>query len=235
MSKDIEMFSEFATSGRVVVFDTETTGGSCSDEICQLAAAEYVNGRLERTMNVYIRPTCEMNPWAEQIHGISMAYLDEHGIDPVDALQQFFEFLGSDVLLVAHNNRFDLKMLQQECAKFDCAFEPDGVVMCDTLALARYFRPDLKSHALGNLLGPLGVDGVNSHDALDDVMACAGVFFKLLDRQGSGTPNGGGTPSTRPTFFPWPQGDTSAAVNEGSRYRRRQCARLLQAASGSAP
>ena len=71
MLKDIEMFSEFATSGRVVVFDTETTGGSCSDEICQLAAAEYVNGRLERTMNVYIRPTCEMNPWAEQIHGIS--------------------------------------------------------------------------------------------------------------------------------------------------------------------
>ena len=120
------MFSEFATSGRVVVFDTETTGGSCSDEICQLAAAEYINGRLERTMNVYIRPTCEMNPWAEQVHGISMDYLDEHGIDPVDALHQFFHFLGSDVLLVAHNNRFDLKMLQQECAKFDCAFESDA-------------------------------------------------------------------------------------------------------------
>ena len=178
--QNIERFAEFADCGRVVVFDTETTGGSCSDEICQRAAAEYVNGRLERTMNVYIRPTCEMNPWAEQVHGISMDYLDEHGIDPVDALRQFFDFLGSDVLLVAHNNRFDLKMLQQECAKFDCAFEPEGVEMCDTLALARYFRPDLKSHALGNLLRPLGVDGVNSHDALDDVMACAGVFFKLL-------------------------------------------------------
>ena len=61
---NIERFAEFADSGRVVVFDTETTGGSCTDEICQLAAAEYVNGRLERTMNVYIRPTCEMNPWA---------------------------------------------------------------------------------------------------------------------------------------------------------------------------
>ena len=59
-----------------------------------------------------------MNPRAEQIHGISMDNLDEHGVDPVDALHQFFEFLGSDVLLVALNNRFDLKMLQQECAKF---------------------------------------------------------------------------------------------------------------------
>ena len=74
---------------------------------------------------------------------------------------------------------------EQECAKFDCAFEPNGVVMCDTLALARCFRPDLKSHALGNLLEPLGVDGVNSHDALDDVMACAGVFFKLLSEKRS--------------------------------------------------
>ena len=104
--QNIERFAEFVDCGRVVVFDTETTGGSCSDEICQLAAAEYVNGRLERTMNVYIRPTCEMNPWAEQVHSISMDYLDEHGIDPVDALHQFFDFLGSDVLLVAHNNRF---------------------------------------------------------------------------------------------------------------------------------
>lgn len=180
MPQNIERFVEFADCGRVVVFDTETTGGSCSDEICQLAAAEYINGQLERTMNVYIRPTCEMNPWAEQVHGISMDYLNANGIDPVDALHQFFDFLGSDVLLVAHNNRFDLKMLQQECAKFDCAFEPEDVVMCDTLALARYFRPDLKSHALGNLLEPLGVDGINSHDALDDVMACAGVFFKLI-------------------------------------------------------
>ena len=178
--QNIETFAEFADGGRVLVFDTETTGGSCADEICQLAAAEFVNGRLERTMNVYLRPSCEMNPWAEQVHGISMDFLDEHGIDPVDALHQFFEFLGSDVLLVAHNNRFDLKMLQQECVKFDCAFEPEGVEMCDTLALSRHLRPDLESHALGNLLEPLGVDGVNSHDALDDAMACAGVFFKLI-------------------------------------------------------
>ena len=44
--QNIERFVEFAGSGRVVVFDTETTGGAGTDEICQLAAAEYVNGRL---------------------------------------------------------------------------------------------------------------------------------------------------------------------------------------------
>jgi len=176
----LPVLAEYARSGRVVVFDTETTGGSCSDEICQLAAAEYVGGELKRTLNVYLRPTCRMNPWAEEVHGLSMDFLNENGIDPVDALNQFFEFLGSNVLLVAHNNRFDMRMLQGECEKFGVCVEPDRVETCDTLALSRYCRPDLESHALGSLLEPLGVDAVNSHDALDDVLACAGVFFKLL-------------------------------------------------------
>lgn len=55
--RNIEVFAGYANAGRVVVFDTETTGGSCSDEICQLAAAEYVNGQLERTLNLYLRST----------------------------------------------------------------------------------------------------------------------------------------------------------------------------------
>ena len=27
----------------------------------------------------------------------------------------------------------------------------------------------------------LDIDGTNSHDALDDALACAGLFFKLLE------------------------------------------------------
>ena len=61
--QNIEAFTRFAEEGRVVVFDTETTGGSCNDEICQLAAAEFVNGQLERTMNGYIRPNWMGRRW----------------------------------------------------------------------------------------------------------------------------------------------------------------------------
>ena len=50
------------------------------------------------------------------------------------------------------------------------------VVVFDT----GHMRPDLKSHALANLIEVLGIDGVNSHDALDDALACAEVFFSLL-------------------------------------------------------
>ena len=172
--------AEYARHGRVVVFDTETTGGADYDEICQIAAVEYVDGTLSRTLKLYICPTCEMNPWAEDVHGLSMDFLSEHGLAPEEAMRQFFEFVGDNALLVAHNANFDLRMLRQECAKFDLCFTPEGIETCDTLALSRHMRPDLKSHALANLIEVYGIAGENSHDALDDALACAGVFFSLL-------------------------------------------------------
>ena len=176
----LPLLAEYARSGRVVVFDTETTGGRSYDEICQIAAVEYVCGKLSRTLALYICPTCEMNPWAEDVHGLSLDFLHEHGLAPEDAMCRFFEFVGDNALLVAHNAHFDLRMVGQECRKFDLCFAPEGVETCDTLSLARHMRPDLKSHTLANLIVALGINGVNSHDALDDALACAGVFFKLI-------------------------------------------------------
>ena len=178
--KTLPTIAAFAREGRVVVFDTETTGCSRWDEICQIAAAEYVCGSLTRTFNLYVRPTCRMSPGAEAVHGLSMEFLAENGIAPTEAMRRFFDFVGRDVLLVAHNATFDLRMLNTECEKFGLLFVPEGLETCDTLSLSRKFRPDLRSHALANLIGALGIDAVNSHDALDDTLACAGVFFKLL-------------------------------------------------------
>ena len=176
----LPQIAEYARSGRVVVFDTETTGCTTYDEICQIGAVEYVNGKLSRTFARYICPTCEMNPFAEMVHGLSLDFLHEHGLEPEEAMRQFFEFVGDDVLLVAHNATFDMRMVRQECRKFGLAFAPQDVETCDTLALSRRLRPDLPSHKLSYLIGALDIDGVNSHDALDDALACAGVFFTFL-------------------------------------------------------
>ena len=170
----------YARNGRVVVFDTETTGCTTYDEICQIGAVEYVNGKLSRTFARYICPTCEMNPFAEMVHGLSLDLLHEHGLEPEEAMRQFFEFVGDDVLLVAHNATFDMRMVRQECRKFGLAFAPRGVETCDTLTLSRRLRPDLPSHKLSYLIDALDIDGVNSHDALDDALACAGVFFSFI-------------------------------------------------------
>lgn len=180
--RNLPLLAEYVRSGRVVAFDTETTGCASHDEICQIAAVEYVCGELSRKLALYICPTCEMNPWAEAVHGLSLDFLYEHGIAPEAAMRQFFEFLGNDVLLVAHNNKFDMRMLNQECVKFGLCFSPEGIETCDTLALSRYLRPDLERHTLAHLIEALGINGVNSHDALDDALACAGVLFTLINR-----------------------------------------------------
>jgi hypothetical protein len=86
--KSLPLLAEYARSGRVVVFDTETTGGRSYDEICQIAAVEYVNGTMARTLALYVCPTCEMNPWAEAVHGLSLDFLAEHGMSPEDAMRQ---------------------------------------------------------------------------------------------------------------------------------------------------
>ena len=179
----LPQIAKYARNGRVVVFDTETTGCSRWDEICQIAAVEYVEGARARMFSAYVCPTCEMNPCAEEVHGLSLDFLSEHGLAPEEAMRRFFAFVGHDALLVAHNNKFDMRMLNQECAKFGLCFAPDGIETCDTLALARHVRPGLASYSLANLINAFGIDGTNSHDALDDTLACAGLFFALLEKE----------------------------------------------------
>lgn len=172
----------FAEQGRVVVFDTETTGITNSDEIIQLAAAEYVRGRLERTLNLYVVPTCMIHPEAEAVHHLTMPFLVANGISPCDALERFFTFLGNDVLLVGHNIHFDFRMLQAECRKFDYEANPSDVAFCDTIGFAKKIVPGFDHYRLGFLVEALGLEGKNSHDALDDTLACGELFFDLVKR-----------------------------------------------------
>jgi len=175
-------YKAHAAGGRVVVFDTETTGISRNDEIVQLSAAEYVCGELRRTLNLYVVPSCPIHPEAEAVHHLTMPFLVENGVSPTEALERFFAFLGRDVLLVAHNIHFDFRMLQNECRKFEYCTDPDELDFCDTIALAKKIVPGLEHYRLGNLIEALGLEGVNSHNALDDTLACGNLFFSLLNR-----------------------------------------------------
>ena len=171
-----------AENGRVVAFDTETTGITNADEIVQLAAAEYVNGEKTRELNLYVIPTCEIDPRAEAVHHLSREFLEANGVEPVEALERFFDFLGDDVLVVGHNVHFDFLMLQNECRKFGYSAEPEEVSFCDTIALAKKLVPGMEHYRLGMLIEALGIEGENSHNALDDTLACGALFFNLVGR-----------------------------------------------------
>jgi len=78
--ENLPLIHRYAAHGRIVVFDTETTGMMNDDEICQIAAVEYEHGRECRNMAEYLTPACPMNPYAEQAHGLSLDFLRQNGV-----------------------------------------------------------------------------------------------------------------------------------------------------------
>ena len=170
----------------IVCFDTETTGLGEDDEILQLAAIEFVKGVQTRTFNAYINPILEHDDIGTDIHGITEEFLKTNGRPAKDVLDEFFGFLGGNVLLVAHNIKFDVGMLRQECALCENAiWELRQVKLCNTVLFAYSQYPELSAknggcgYALETLIEEFGIDAKNSHRADDDADACAKLFFRL--------------------------------------------------------
>ena len=178
----------FARHGRVVAFDTETTGLGEDDEVIQLSAVECNKGCRTRVFNAYIKPVRRHSDIATGIHGITRQFLRKNGRSPSEALSDFFDFLGTDVLLIAHNLRFDMRMLRQERAVCKGAkWYLRGVLAYDTLFAACRIHPELSfreggcGYSLGSLIDEFGLESENSHRADDDADACAKLFFRLMD------------------------------------------------------
>ena len=119
-------------------------------------------------------------------------FLVEHGIEPSEGLNKFFEFVKGDALLVAHNAKIDIRMIGRTCAKNGIEGLPEDVLVCDTWHLVKTLAPGLENYQLATLIDEFHVDAVNSHDAMDDVLGCAGVFFQALaDWRESGSSDSG--------------------------------------------
>lgn len=178
----IPVYRSFAKNGRVVAFDTETTGLTEKDEVVQIAAIEYVNGKQTRTFTAYLRPSIPLNPEAGAVNGLTDDFLKENGEAPKEVLEKFVEFVGENCLLVAHNLPFDLRMIQQGFKKYEVSGPGNKVLGCDTRNFVKEMNyPGIPSHHLRVCVDYFALDAKNSHEALDDADACGKLFFKLVN------------------------------------------------------
>jgi DNA polymerase-3 subunit epsilon len=165
---------------REIVFDTETTGldPQSGDRMVEIGCIEMVNRvPTGRTFHAYFNPDRSMPPAAEQVHGLSDAFLadkkrfHEHALELIDFLE--------DSPLVAHNAQFDFGFLNYE---FGCCGHPEIVLdrMIDTLVLARRRHPGAK-HSLDALCMRYGIDRSHRvrHGALLDAELLAQVYVEL--------------------------------------------------------
>ncbi len=169
---------------RVVVFDTETTGlNRQEDEIIQIAAVEYVAGVRGQTFEIYINTPRELGD-SEDVHGITREMLVAKGVSSRDGLAAFRGFIG-DSVLVAHNLAFDLAMVKAGFARHGVSHDIMRNPMFDTLDLSRRVYTDLKSFKLGDLIESLHLDGSNTHNAMDDVLATGELMTHLVKNASS--------------------------------------------------
>jgi DNA helicase-2/ATP-dependent DNA helicase PcrA len=179
--KRIQNYYDVITTGRIVVFDTETTGlDTENDDIIQIAAVEIVKGRPGKSFECYFATDKDLSP-TQTIHNISNEHLEQKATNKKEGLNAFLDFIADDALL-AHNIRYDYSILNSNLLRVGLNMVDQEVnpLFC-TLILTRQLCK-LPSYKLGNILTSLGLEGDNSHDAMDDTKATVNLALYLKDK-----------------------------------------------------
>ena len=171
---------------RLLIFDTETTGLSFSrDEIIQFSCVvmalqdgEYVPVR-EYDELVALSPGGFVPPKITELTGITNEDLAQRGIPKERLCREITEMLTRDTLLMAYNAHFDLSFLYYLLLRHGDPAALKGLDKLDLLTVYRDRQP--YPHKLLNAIQAYGLQDkvVNSHRAIDDVLATAAVLGEM--------------------------------------------------------
>ncbi|MFQ6334223.1 DNA polymerase III subunit epsilon [Methylophilus sp. 3sh_L] len=173
---------------RQIFLDTETTGlyPDQGHRIIEIAAVEMLNRRpTQRHFHLYINPEREIDAGAQEVHGISLEFLQDKPLFAQIA-QDFIEFIRGAELII-HNAPFDVGFLNMELSRL--GMDPlasfiSGVI--DTLKMAKEMRPGQRNN-LDALCRHYGIDNSQRtlHGALLDAELLADVYIAMTRGQES--------------------------------------------------
>ena len=174
----LQEFLKAYDGGEIVVFDTETTGTDVyHDDIIEVSAMRVCQGRVVgEPLDLYIEtdrpiPTLlgeKENPMYARYHQKMAA---GELLQAEEALARFLVFVG-DRPVVGHNVRFDYQILRYNLLRHGGLRLPIPMGrVFDTLKLMRLLDRNLRSYKLESLIDQLGLQGANTHQAIDDVGA----------------------------------------------------------------
>ena len=172
---------------RQVVLDTETTGLEVAKghRVIEIGCVELINRRrTNETWHHYIQPDREIDPAAEEVHGISNAMLADKPRF-ADIAESFIEFVSGAELII-HNADFDVGFLDHEfvTAGLDSTRVSSVCNVIDTLLMAREIHPGQRN-SLDALCKRYHVDnsGRDYHGALLDAQLLADVYLAMTGGQ----------------------------------------------------
>lgn len=180
--------TETFTDGEIVVFDTETTGLDVfNDDIIQIAAVKYRNGKRvdDGGFEVLIWSDRPIPPMLNDgiVNPMADVYRNGNPIEAAKALEAFSNYVGN-ATLCGHNVEFDCEILRNNYLRHTKSGMPEAFdkPYVDTLFASRLLYPHQRSYTLQSMIALTGIEGVNSHNATDDVNATAGLL-EILCRQ----------------------------------------------------
>ena len=174
-SSYLQEFIRVYNDEELVIFDTETTGlNPYTDDIIQIAAVKVRKGKVTgKPFNIILETDKELpetvgghpNPMLE-------VYRNSRRHSRAEGLRLFMDYCQGHTL-VGHNVGYDYQILLHNLRR-SCP-ELDLERLCphhfDTLKYIRLVRPRLRQYKLGHLLEVLHLEGQNSHQADDDILA----------------------------------------------------------------
>lgn len=173
---------------RQIFLDTETTGlyPAQGHRIIEVAAVEVINRRLTKNhFHYYINPDREIDQGAQEVHGISLEFLQDKPRF-ADIAHDLVAFIA-DAELIMHNAPFDVGFLNSEFGMLGLkTVEEITAKVTDTLKIAKDMRPGQRNN-LDALCKHFGIDNSKRtlHGALLDAELLADVYMAMTRGQES--------------------------------------------------
>jgi len=165
---------------KLLFIDTETTGNTAEDILCQISF-KYLDQPYDEIFDELYNPGKPIPPEASAVHHISNAMIADKPTfqqsDTYEIVKQTIE--NTDTIFIAHNAPFDIAMLVKENIN-----APTYTI--DTLRVARHMDPDgtLPRYNLQYIRYALNLDDdidvpVSAHDAKGDIIVLEQLFKRL--------------------------------------------------------
>ena len=171
---------------RHIFLDTETTGlyANQGHRIIEIAAIEIINRRpTNNSFHFYINPDKEIDPAAQEVHGITLDFLQDKPRF-TEIASDFIKFI-KDATLIIHNAPFDVGFINMEFGLIEKPPIEELVAnIIDTLKLAKDMRPGQRN-SLDALCRFYNIDNSQRslHGALLDAQLLAEVYLAMTRGQ----------------------------------------------------
>lgn len=171
---------------RHIFLDTETTGlyANQGHRIIEIAAIEIINRRpTNNSFHFYINPDREIDPAAQEVHGITLDFLQDKPRF-TEIASDFIKFV-KDATLIIHNAPFDIGFINMELGLIEKPPIEEAVEnVIDTLKMAKDMRPGQRN-SLDALCRFYNINNSQRslHGALLDAQLLAEVYLAMTRGQ----------------------------------------------------